>query len=421
MMSGLRSVWILFVGVALLQLGHGLQGSLVSIEASKADFAAATTGVIMSGFSIGLLASSMVTPRIVAAVGHIRVFAAFASIVSTAVLLIPVWVDPFWWFAMRFFAGFCMAGLSIVAESWLNASANNQNRGQLLSIYMIIAYAAVGFGQFLLNVADPSGFVRFIIVSALVSLALVPISLAPAQAPEIESPKPVSLRDIYRASPLAFIGTFAAGLGQQAFFAMGALYGVMQGLSLGYVSVMMALPPLAVILSQYPVGFVSDKYDRRLVLTGLTLLSIVIAVVTWIAGSYSPIYLIGLFSVFGAVSFPIYSLCLAHANDNIETSQMLGASSKLVLIYSAGSVLGPSLAGGVMQQMGAGGLMVFMIAVHGLLGIFAIYRIAARPETAESSHEMMQVVAPSTTPVAAVAMAEEFGDMDSAPENGKSE
>ncbi len=409
MVQAFKSVWALFIGVALLQLGHGLQGSLIGVQASQVNFSATVTGIIMSGFSIGILLSSLVTPRIVATVGHIRVFAAFASVVSTAVLLIPVWINPYWWFAMRLIGGVCMAGLAIVAESWLNAASDNANRGKILSLYMMITYAAVGGGSFLLNVTDPSGFVRFIVVSALISLALVPISLAPAEAPAIEQPRPVSLREIYIASPLAFVGTFAVGLGQSAFFAMGAVYGLMSGLSLGYVSIMMALPPAAVILSQYPIGMLSDRFDRRVVLTGSAVVSTLLAAFTLYAAQVSALTLIALFALFGAVSFPMYSLALAHANDYLDKDQMLGASSKLVLIYGAGAIIGPFLVGNVMQGYGAHGFMAFMIGVYGLLALFAFYRMMRRPETPDESADLIQV-APGTTPVAAAAIAVEHAD-----------
>ncbi len=406
MATGIRSVWPLFLGVALLQLGHGLQGSLVGVEAAKADFSATVTGVIMSGFSLGILLSTLVTPRIVARVGHIRVFAAFASVVSTAILVIPIWVNPYWWFAMRVVGGVCMAGLSIVAESWLNAASDNTNRGKMLSIYMVITFAAVGGGSILLNVGETDRFLRFILVSVLISMALVPISLARSEAPSIEEARSVKLRDIYHASPLAFIGTFAIGLGQSAFFAMGALYGIMSGLSIGYVSLLMALPPIGVIISQYPVGLLSDRFDRRIVLMVLSILSTVLALATVFAATISPVSLIGLFAVFGAVSFPLYSLALAHANDYLEPDQMLGASSKLVLLYGAGAIAGPFLAGNAMESFGPQGFMYYMMSVYGLLSLFAIYRMFRRPEMPEESGEYYQM-APSATPVLAGVLAEE--------------
>ncbi len=411
MFKGLRGIWPLLLGILLLALGNGLQGSLIGIRAASADFSTTTTGLIMSGYFFGVLVSAFLTPKIVPQVGHIRVFAAYASVVSTAVLLIPVWVDPYWWFAMRVLAGFCTAGLSIVAESWLNAYSTNQNRGQLLSIYMIIYYGAIGGSQFLLNITDTSGFVRFIVVSAILSLSLVPTSLVRSEAPAIEQPRGVALSQLYRASPLAVIATFANGLGQSAFFSMGAVYAVMQGLSLGLVSLMLALPPLGVIVSQYPVGVLSDRYDRRTVLTVSAFLTAAVAVICIPAASYSPTSLITLFTVFGAVSIPIYSLALAHANDQLDRDQMLGASGKLVLIYGAGAIAGPSLIGELMTRLGPAGFMTYMIAVYGLLGLFAVYRMVRRaPPAQQAEGATLPQVVPTTTPVAAAAIAEEMGE-----------
>ena len=289
MASGIKSVGVLLVAVAILSVGHGLHGSLVGVRARAEDFDAATTGLIMSGYFAGLLVSSSVTPRIVQSVGHIRVFAAFASVVSTAVMLIPLWIDPVWWFAMRFVAGLCTSGLYIVCESWLNSASTNQNRGRLLSVYMIVSYAAMGSGQLLLNVTDSSGFSRFIIVSALLSLALVPLTLLPSETPNLAGTRKVSLVEIYRASPLAIIACFASGLAQSAFFSMGAVYGLMQGLSLPLISIMLALPPLAVIVSQFPAGLLSDRYDRRTIIMIMSAVAAGIAALSILAAAISDI------------------------------------------------------------------------------------------------------------------------------------
>ncbi|VAV91957.1 Uncharacterized MFS-type transporter [hydrothermal vent metagenome] len=412
MPGGLRAVWPLFVGILLLQLGHGLQGSLVSLKASSLNFSSMTTGVVMAGFYVGFFASSMFSPAIIGKVGHIRVFAAFASLVSTAILLIPLWHNPVWWFAMRVIVGLCIGGLSIVAESWLNAASTNQNRGKMLSIYMIIAYAAAGAGQFLLNVTDTSGFVRFILVSALLSLALVPISLTPVQAPAIEAPKKVALLDVFRVSPLAFVGTFAAGLAQSAFFSMGPIFGIMNGLSLVEISAMMALPMMAVILTQYPVGSLSDRFDRRIVMTVLTFASSAIALALFVFTPLTPVALIVLFGAFGALSFPIYSLSLAHANDYLDSDQMLGASAKLVLIYGAGAIVGPAVAGSIMGVTGAGGLVAYLVVVHGGLGLYAIVRMMVRPDTPDDTSDYIPV-APQAGSVAVQIVAEEYEELSS--------
>ena len=414
----LRGVGPLLFAILLLGLGNGLQGALVGVRATAEAFSVSSTGIIMSGFSAGLLLSTFVTPRIVGQVGHIRVFAAFASIISTAILLIPLWIEPAWWFAMRFITGLGTAGLYIVCESWLNAASSNQNRGRLLSIYMIIMYGAMGGGPFLLNIADASGFSRFIVASALMSLALVPLTLARGEAPAIERPRSVGLMEIYRASPLAAVGSWANGLGQSAFFAMAAVYGVVQGLSLPQVSLLLALPPLGVIISQYPIGLLSDRYDRRGLLTVLAFMAAAIAAVTIPLGWLSPALLIGLFGLFGAIAMPIYSLAVAHANDHLDTDQMVGASGKLVLLYGMGSIAGPFLVGLAMQVLGPPGFLAYMAVVYGGLGLFAVYRMSRRPPPVQTEGVVMPQMAPTTTPVAAKVIAEEL--VPSSPdENGE--
>jgi MFS family permease len=409
MASGFKSVGVLLLAVFILSVGHGLHGSLVGVRAQAENFNAATTGLIMSGYFAGLLASSSVTPRIVQSVGHIRVFAAFASVVSTAVMLIPLWINPVWWFVMRFVAGLCTSGLFIVCESWLNSASTNQNRGRLLSVYMIVTYAAMGFGQFLLNVTDTSGFSRFIVVSALLSLALVPLTLLPSETPNLAGTRKVSIREIYRASPLAIIACFASGLAQSAFFSMGAVYGLMQGLSLPYISIMLALPPLAVILSQYPAGLLSDRYDRRTIVMLMSAATALIAAISIPAAAVSHIALIVLFTVFGGIALPIYSLVVAHANDHLDKEQMLGASGKLVLLYGLGAMAGPSLAGEFMQWLGTSGFMTYMVIIYVIMAVHALWRRTQKPETLKATPAELMKVGPVSTPVAAQALAQEEG------------
>jgi len=420
MWGNTRPVWALLLGVTILALGNGLHGSLVGIRSAAENFDTATTGFIMSGYSLGLILSAYLTPRLVTYVGHIRVFAAFASMVSTAVLLIPLWIDPLFWFAMRFVAGICTSGLYIVAESWLNEAASNKNRGKLLSVYMTLTFGAMGCGQLLLNITDESGFARFIAVSALVSLALVPISLMRSEPPDIESVKGVSVVDIYRASPLATVAVFTNGLGQSAFFSMGAVFGITLGLSLPYISLMMALPPIAVIVSQYPIGAWSDRLDRRAILMWLSLLAAVLCAAAMPASAISPFALIGVIAVFGAVALPIYSLVLAYANDHLSKDQMLGASSKLILLYGLGAILGPPLAGAFMRQFGSKGFMIYLVLVYGGTGLFALFRMLRRPLVPRETGPVVQV-SPVTTAVTAKALA---GDMSSdgtpaVPDTGK--
>jgi len=399
------SLWILLLSVGLLCLGHGLGGSLVSVEANAAEFGTDVTGLVMSGYSAGLLISTFLTPRLVRSVGHVRAFGGLASVVSTAVLLMPLWVYAPFWFLMRLVMGFCTSGLFIVCESWLNSASSNRNRGQMLSIYMIVNYGCLGMGQLLLNVSDDSGFVRFIIISALVSMSLVPLILLPSEAPSVADARPVTVDEIWRASPLALIGVFACGLGQSAFFALGAVFGLSKGLPLVYVSLMMALPPLGVILSQYPIGMASDRFDRRTIIILLSIISAIIAGVTLAGGYYlTRLMLIGLITCFGVVSLPIYSLVVAHANDHLQKEQILGASARLILLYGVGSLIGPIVVGQMMRHIGGQGFLIYMILVYVALGGFAYWRGLKRPEDIKAQGSDVMTVSPVTTPTAAVTL-----------------
>ena len=398
------------VAILLMSIGNGLQGSLIGVQAAVANFSSTTTGIIASGFSLGLFLSALFTPNIVRAVGHIRVFAAYASVLSTAVLLIPVYVDPVWWFLMRTLIGFCAAGLAIVVETWLNEGSTNETRGTMLSLYMVIFYTGAGLGSFALLIDDPTGFVRFIVVSAVMSLSLVPIALTKVSAPVLGHPMRISIAEIFKASPLAVVGAVANGLWQAAFFNLGAVFGVMHGLSLPYVSTMMAVAPMAVLVSQMPIGWLSDRYDRRVLIVALSILSAILAAIAMNMPATTEMLLIAVVAIFGGISMPLYSLAIAHANDQLNKSQMLAAGSKLVLLYGVGAIAGPSIAGGFMQQLGSAGFMIYLAVVYGGLGVYAIYRMTQSTVHPPSETGDLVPVAPIATAVAATAVAEQMAE-----------
>jgi MFS family permease len=419
MVSALRTIWPLMVAILLMSIGNGLQGSLIGVQAAVADFSSTTTGIIASGFSLGLFLSAVFTPNIVRSVGHIRVFAAYASVLSTAVLLIPVYVDPVWWFVMRTLIGFCAAGLAIVVETWLNEGSTNETRGTILSVYMIIFYTGAGLGSLALLIDDPSGFVRFIVVSAVMSLSLVPIALTRVSAPVLANPMRISIGEIYAASPLAVVAAVANGLGQSAFFNLGAVFGVSHGLSLPYVSTMMAVAPMAVLVSQMPIGWLSDRYDRRALIIGLSILSAVLAGIAMMMPATTELWLIAVVALFGGISMPLYSLAIAHANDQLSVDQMLAAGSKLVLLYSMGAIAGPSIAGGFMQQLGSVGFMLYMVLIYGGLALYAVYRMTQSEALPPSETGDLVPVAPVATAIAATAVAEEMVETTEQHDDGK--
>lgn len=401
MWSAIVSCWALLLGMGLLMLGNGLQGSLLGLRAVLEGFETATTGLVMTGYYVGFLAGSLLVPRMVRRVGHIRVFAALASLASIAVLLHTVLIDPVTWTAMRLVTGFAYAGLYIVAESWLNDQGTNRTRGQLLSVYMVIQLGAMALGQLLLNVADPGGFLLFIAVSVLVSLALVPILLTVAPAPSFDEPSHVGLLDLYRISPLGVVGAFAIGTAHGSVFGMGAVYAERAGLNVAEISVFMALYLVGGMVLQWPIGRLSDRFDRRLVLTAVTLVAAAAAVVAVIAPGLHHIALFAVIGLFGGLSLPMYSLCLAHTNDYLEPRQMVAASSSLVMLTGIGACLGPFSVAMIMSLIGAEGFFWWVGGIHAGIGVFAIWRMSRRPSLPADEQGPFVAVPPRASPLAA--------------------
>ena len=377
MRSAILASWALFLGIALMMLGNGLQGSLLGMRAALEGFSTGTTGIVMSGYFLGFLIGSTWIPKIVERVGHIRVFAVVASLASASVLLYAVFPDPLIWGGMRVITGFAYAGMYIVAESWLNARATNETRGQLLSVYMIVMLGGMACGQFLLNVAEPGGYELFVLISVLVSLALVPISLSNNPAPHFSAPAPLSLKQLFTFSPLGFLSAIAIGMTQGAVFTMGAVYAVEAGFSRAQVSLFMSAVIIGGIVLQWPIGWLSDKFDRRRVLTGVTFLAALTALSLMpMTEAGTPFYLLA--GLFGGLCLPMYSLCVAYINDHLEPEQMVAASSSIVFIGGVGAILGPSTIASMMSVVGAGGFFGYLAIVHALIGVYALYRMTRR-------------------------------------------
>lgn len=414
MLAVVGSSWALFLGIALMMFGNGLQGSLLAIRASLEGFPTTLTGVVMSGYFVGFLAGSVLAPKLVAKVGHVRVFAALASLASTSILIHAVLVGPVTWTAMRLVSGFCYAGLYVVSESWLNAQATNQTRGQLLSFYMVVVLGGAAGGQILLNVADPSGPGLFILVSVLVSLALIPMLLSAGRTPAFAAPSPVGVRQLYRVSPTGVVGMFMTVMVHGAIFGMGAVYGRAIGLSVPEISLLMSLFLIGGMILQWPIGRLSDALDRRQVMTGVTFLAALFALGASVAAGRSTVGLLALTTLFGGMTLPMYSLCIAYTNDYLERDQIVSASGTLVLVGGCGAILGPVTAAVAMDLLGPGAFFWSLGAIHAAIGAFALYRMtrrAAMPLEAQGSYVAM---APRTSPVAGAMYAEEVVEESSA-------
>ena len=359
-------------------LGDGLQGTLLAVRADQEGFSATLTGLVMSSFYVGFLAGSITVPKLTTNVGHIRVFAALAALASASILVHAVFIQIPIWIALRFISGYCFAGLYIVAESWLNDRATNETRGKLLSLYMVVSYLGVGAGQLLLNLADPTEYLLFILTSVLISIAVVPLLLSAGSPPAFRESVNISLRELFRLSPLGLVGMFAVGLVTATFFALGPVYGQRIGLDVENISYFMAATVVGTIILQGPLGALSDRYDRRIVLTIVSLLAALAALICVPMSQKSTLMLFLSAGLFGGFAFPLYSICIAYTNDHLDPSQMIAASGSLVLVGGLGAVLGPVLIASIMERYGAQSLFWSMAAVHGLIGVFAVLRMILR-------------------------------------------
>jgi MFS family permease len=392
----LRASWPLLLGIALMMLGNGLQGTLLGVRASLEGFEPAVTGLVMSGYYVGLLLGSLATPGQVARVGHVRVFAALLSLGSTGILFHALLVEPVAWFAARALTGYCFAGAFIVAESWLNGSATNENRGALLSTYMVVQLGGLALGQFLLNLADPRGFSLFMLVSVLVSVAAVPMLLTASPAPAVRPRQSVGFRELYRLSPLGVVGVVGVGFSNSALYAMGPVFAEAEGLSVALISAFMAAVIGGGVALQWPIGMLSDLFDRRRVIAATTLLAALVAASSLVMAGPPAWWLFAQFFLVGGLVLPMYALCAAHTNDFLSREQMVGASSALLLAYCLGAVLGPTLAASFMQALGPAGYPLFLAAVHGGIGAFALWRMTRRPVVpAEERVRHVAVATPS--------------------------
>ena len=369
--------WPLFLAMALIILGNGLQGTLIGIRATLEGFPPAVTGFVMSGYFVGFLFGSSVTPRLMWQVGHVRVYAGLASLASTATLAHLIVINPIAWGFFRIITGFCLAGLYIIAESWLNGVSTNANRGRLLSVYMLTFSVAMAAGQGLLRFDDPGGFKLFIVASVLVSLAVVPISLTPTRAPAFEEPTGVPIRDLFTAAPLGMVTVIITGLSNGAILSGGPVYGAEAGMNAPRIGVFIAATLLGQLFFQLPIGALSDRISRRRVIFGVTTMAAVVAAFAMELDPLGRPFLLIAF-VFGGMTYPMYSLAISHVNDVVPEDKLVAASAAMIMANGVGAITGPIIATVSVAFLGPIGFWFSLAAVHGSLAVFAGYRLLVK-------------------------------------------
>ena len=397
-MRAFRNVFGLLAGQGFLTLGSGLFGTLLAVNLVLRGVSPVWAGAVLAAYFVGFLAATVTAHMLISGVGHTRAFALFAAVAAVTALLHPLVGALAFWALLRLITGYCVAGLFMITESWLNARAADDERGEVLSLYTIVFYAALGCGQLLLGLGNPAGFPLFSLTSILFSLALVPVVIARAQAPVLEPPDRQHLARMMEVSPLSLTVATGTGVANGAFLALGPVFAMGLGMQPVAVGLFMGTALLAGLGMHWPLGWLSDRVDRRLVMGGIGLGAGAGATALFVAGMAGWPFLPLMGVLYGGLAFPLYAQAVAHANDYAEPGEFASISAGLLLAHGVGAALAPLVAGVAMSNFGLPALFVVCGGVMIVLGAFALYRRqlrAALPVPQQTPFAFL----PPTTPV----------------------
>lgn len=400
MFKFIGGAWTLLFGIFMLLVGNGLQGTLLGVRGGIEGYSAQTMGYVMATYFAGFLFGSWITPRLLQRVGHVRVFAALGSVISAAFILYAEIVDPIAWAGLRFLVGACFAGVYIVSESWLNDLSTNETRGKALSAYLIAQMAGVIGAQALLNVADPGGYTLFVAMSVLVSLSFLPILLSAGPAPVFQTARRMSLWRLYRTSPLGCVGTFLLGGVFACQFGMGSVYGTERGLSPAEISIFVGMAYVGGMLMQFPIGWLSDRIDRRQVIIGVAATGAAACVLGILFGGSFWVLVFSMFLI-GSTANPLYSLLIAHTNDFLANEDMASASGGLIFLNGLGAMGTPIAVGYVMGWTGPVGFFAFLGVLLAAIALYGLWRATRRRARLASQTANAVLYSHHATPVVA--------------------
>ncbi len=399
MIQVLSGVWALLLGIVLIMLGNGMHFTLIGLRGGIEGFSAAELAVVTSGYFMGFLSGARLTPALIRRVGHVRVFAALGSFMSAGLISFPLATEPWAWTVLRVLVGFCMSGIYVAAESWLNNASTNETRGKVLSTYMIAQTLGIIGAQGLLTLGDAGTSALFIAASILVSISFAPILLSVTPAPATEVARPMSLRKLFVASPLGAVGIFLLGGVYATQSGMGAVFGTQIGLTATQIALFVAMLFAGALVLQYPIGWLSDQMDRRKLIFGAAALGATSCGLGWLLGD-DPRPLMAAAFFAGGVTTPLYALFLAYTNDFLSAEDMPAASGGLVFTFGLGAIAGPLAAGWAMQALGAFAFWLVLGATFAAIALYALYRMTQRSAAPADETESYLSVLPTASPVA---------------------
>jgi MFS family permease len=418
MIQVLFRVWALLLGIVLIMLGNGMHFTLIGLRGGIEGFSSAELAIVTSGYFMGFLSGARLTPVMIRRVGHVRVFAALGSFMSAGLISFPLLTDPWSWTLLRLLVGFCMSGIYVAAESWLNDAATNETRGKVLSAYMIAQTLGIIGAQGLLTLGDAGTSVLFIGASILVSISFAPILLSAATVPAVEIARPMPLRALFVGSPLGTVGIFLLGSVYATQSGMGAVFGSQIGLTAAQIALFIAMLFAGALVLQYPIGWLSDRMDRRKLIIRASFTGAASSALGWLSdGSLWPLMAAAFFA--GGVTTPLYALFLAYTNDSLSAEDMPAASGGLVFTFGLGAITGPLISGWAMHEVNPFAFWLVLGATFSSIALYAFYRMTQRPAVPVDETESYLGVLPTTSPVAveaAGAWAADQADTETEPE-----
>lgn len=393
-------IWALLVGITFIMLGNGMHFTLIGLRGGIEGFSATELAVVTSGYFVGFLSGARLAPELIRRVGHVRVFAALGSFMSAGLIAFTLVAEPWAWTILRIIVGFCMSGIYVTAESWLNASATNETRGKILSAYMVCQTLGIIGAQGLLSFGDAATASLFIGASILVSISFGPILLSVTPTPAAEVTRPMPLRALFKGSPLGTVGIFLLGTVYATQSGMGAVYGSQIGLSAEQIALFVAMLFAGALVLQFPIGWLSDRVDRRLVILVTAGFGAAFCGLGLVDEANVTLLMAAAFLA-GGVTTPLYALILAYTNDALPPEDMPAASGGLVLTFGIGAILGPLLAGWTMEALGAGAFWGVLSMTFASIALYCGYRMTQRtaPVAPEDTESYLGVL-PTASPLA---------------------
>ena len=397
-MQAIRPFVPLLFAAGLLLAGNGLFSTLIAVRGVQEGMSASQIGWMGTTYFLGFVLGCIYVPRVLQSVGHIRTFSALAALASGATLLMVLAIDPYVWMAARFLLGITFSGLFTTIESWLNSGVNNKVRGKVLGVYRTIDVLVVAGAQYLMPVFGTDGFTLFGIMALIISMSLIPVALGDRSSPKPPALVKFSVSEIWAISPIACTGCIAIGLTNSTFRFIGPLYAEEIGLNITNIATFISLGVVGGAVLQYPLGLLSDRFDRRVISVVATLGAVAAGTfLVLFAGTDQTAVYIGIF-LFGAFSLPLYSLSAAHANDRANPDQYVLLAAGLMFFYGIGAAFGPTISSALLQAFGPSSLFTFTSAVHGFLALATLWRMRKRGAVPSESRGRFQMLV-RTSPV----------------------